>query len=79
MKQEKKMFYQRTVDDVMSQMKAHPTGLTDQEVKDRRQQFGANKLTSKRRTTLIEKFYCPVQRFNDYHFDCCRGDCRVCR
>lgn len=33
MKQEKKMFYQRTVDDVMSQMKAHPTGLTDQEVR----------------------------------------------
>ncbi|GAA3197388.1 calcium-translocating P-type ATPase, PMCA-type [Lentilactobacillus kefiri] len=62
MKQEKKMFYQRTVDDVMSQMKAHPTGLTDQEVKDRRQQFGANKLTSKRRTTLIEKF---IAQFKD--------------
>lgn len=57
MTQEKKMFYQRTVDDVMSQMKSHPTGLSDQEVRDRREQFGANKLTSKRRTTLIEKFF----------------------
>ncbi|KRL09511.1 ATPase P [Lentilactobacillus otakiensis DSM 19908 = JCM 15040] len=56
------MFYQRTVDDVMSQMKAHPTGLSDQEVRDRREQFGANKLTSKRRTTLIEKF---ISQFKD--------------
>lgn len=62
MTQEKKMFYQRTVDDVMSQMKAHPTGLSDQEVKDRREQFGANRLTSKRRTTLIEKF---ISQFKD--------------
>lgn len=62
MTQEKKMFYQRTVDDVMSQMKSHPTGLSDQEVSDRRQQFGANKLTSKRRTTLIEKF---IAQFKD--------------
>ncbi|MEE8823516.1 calcium-transporting ATPase 1 [Lentilactobacillus sunkii] len=62
MTQEKKMFYQRTVDDVMSQMKSHPTGLSDQEVNDRRQQFGANKLTSKRRTTLIEKF---IAQFKD--------------
>ncbi|GAD15476.1 calcium-translocating P-type ATPase, PMCA-type [Lentilactobacillus otakiensis] len=62
MTQEKKMFYQRTVDDVMSQMKAHPTGLSDQEVRDRREQFGANKLTSKRRTTLIEKF---ISQFKD--------------
>ncbi|WP_149315503.1 calcium-translocating P-type ATPase, PMCA-type [Lentilactobacillus buchneri] len=60
--QEKKMFYQRTVDDVMSQMKAHPTGLSEQEVKDRREQFGANRLTSKRRTTLIEKF---ISQFKD--------------
>lgn len=56
------MFYQRTVDDVMSQMKAHPTGLSEQEVKDRREQFGANRLTSKRRTTLIEKF---ISQFKD--------------
>ncbi|KRL62348.1 ATPase P [Lentilactobacillus parakefiri DSM 10551] len=56
------MFYQRTVDDVMSQMKAHPSGLSDQEVKDRREQFGANRLTSKRRTTLIEKF---ISQFKD--------------
>lgn len=62
MTQEKKMFYQRTVDDVMSQMKAHPTGLSEQEVKDRREQFGANRLTSKRRTTLIEKF---ISQFKD--------------
>lgn len=62
MTQEKKMFYQRTVDDVMSQMKAHPSGLSDQEVKDRREQFGANRLTSKRRTTLIEKF---ISQFKD--------------
>ncbi|MGF2384254.1 calcium-translocating P-type ATPase, PMCA-type [Lentilactobacillus otakiensis] len=62
MTQERKMFYQRTVDDVMSQMKAHPTGLSDQEVRDRREQFGANKLTSKRRTTLIEKF---ISQFKD--------------
>lgn len=62
MTQEKKMFYQRTVDDVMSQMKAHPTGLTEQEVKDHREQFGANRLTSKRRTTLIEKF---ISQFKD--------------
>lgn len=62
MTQEKKMFYQRTVDDVMSQMKTHPTGLSDQEVKDRREQFGANRLTSKRRTTLIEKF---ISQFKD--------------
>ena len=62
MTQEKKMFYQRTVDDVMSQMKSHPTGLTDQEVIDRRKQFGPNKLTSKRRTTLIEKF---ISQFKD--------------
>ncbi len=57
MKQEQKQFYQRTVDDVMSQMKANPHGLTDQEVRDRREQFGPNKLTSKRRTTIIEKFF----------------------
>ncbi|MSE20970.1 ATPase, partial [Lactobacillus parabuchneri] len=57
MKQEQKQFYQRTVDDVMSQMKANPRGLTDQEVRDRREQFGPNKLTSKRRTTIIEKFF----------------------
>lgn len=62
MTQEKKMFYQRTVDDVMSQMEAHPSGLSDQEVKDRREQFGANRLTSKRRTTLIEKF---ISQFKD--------------
>lgn len=62
MTQEKKMFYQRTVDDVMSQMKAHPTGLSEQEVKDHREQFGANRLTSKRRTTLIEKF---ISQFKD--------------
>ncbi len=57
MKQEQKQFYQRTVDDVMSQMKANPRGLTDQDVRDRREQFGPNKLTSKRRTTIIEKFF----------------------
>lgn len=62
MKQQGKLFYQQSVDDVMQQMKADPKGLTDQQVAQRQKQFGDNRLQAKRRTTLIEKF---IAQFKD--------------
>ncbi len=61
MKQEK-VAYQRSVADIMQQMKSDPNGLTTQAVAERRDQFGQNKLQAKRRTTLLEKF---IAQFKD--------------
>lgn len=62
MKQQGKLFYQQSVNDVMQQMKANPEGLSDQSVEQRRAQFGYNRLQAKRRTTLFEKF---IAQFKD--------------
>lgn len=56
MKEQKKVFYQQSVDEVMNQMQADPKGLSDQQVAQRREQFGFNRLQAKRRTTIFEKF-----------------------
>ncbi|MCH4165880.1 MAG: calcium-translocating P-type ATPase, PMCA-type [Lentilactobacillus diolivorans] len=62
MAEKNKLFYQRSVEDVMTQMKSQANGLTAQEVLDRQNQFGLNKLQGKRRTTLLEKF---IGQFKD--------------
>lgn len=54
--EQKKVFYQQSVDEVMNQMQADPKGLSDQQVAQRREQFGFNRLQAKRRTTIFEKF-----------------------
>ncbi len=59
---EKQTFYQASVDEVMTQMKAKPNGLSKDEVRQRQDQFGFNRLQAKRRTTLVEKF---IAQFKD--------------
>lgn len=49
-------FYQQDSSTVLKAMQSTETGLTDQQVSERLNQYGPNKLVAKRRTTLIEKF-----------------------
>ncbi len=49
-------FYQQDSSTVLKAMQSTETGLTAQQVSERLNQYGPNKLVAKRRTTLIEKF-----------------------
>lgn len=55
-------FYQQDSSTVLKAMQSSETGLTDNQVSERLNKYGPNRLVAKRRTTLLEKF---IAQFKD--------------
>lgn len=58
-----KPWYQQTTDEVFAALDTREQGLTEASVKQRRQQYGENRLTAKRQSSLLEKF---IAQFKDF-------------
>lgn len=55
-------WYQQTVDQTLTELKAQVGGLTEKEVEQRRVESGFNELAAKKQTTLFQKF---IEQFKD--------------
>ncbi|WP_283678004.1 calcium-translocating P-type ATPase, PMCA-type [Lentilactobacillus sp. Marseille-Q4993] len=62
MAEKKQTIYQMSVDEVLSKVSSTQNGLTSEEVKARREEFGENKLQATKRTTMLQKF---IAQFKD--------------
>lgn len=58
-----KAWYQQTTDELFANLATQEQGLTEASVKQRRAEYGENRLTAKRQSTLFEKF---VAQFKDF-------------
>lgn len=58
-----KAWYQQTTDELFANLATQEQGLTEASVKKRRAEYGENRLTAKRQSTLFEKF---VAQFKDF-------------
>ncbi len=57
-----KQWFQQTIDQTFSALKTSETGLSEAEVKKRREEYGSNELAAKKQTTLLQKF---IEQFKD--------------
>lgn len=58
-----KPWYQQTTDELFAKLDTQEQGLTESTVKERRAEYGENRLAAKRQTTLLEKF---IAQFKDF-------------
>ena len=58
-----KQWFNKTIEEVKEQLKVNTQGLSDEQVKEKREIYGLNELQSKKKKSLIVKF---LEQFKDF-------------
>ena len=66
-----KQWFNKSIEEVKEQLKVGNQGLSDEQVKEKREIYGLNELQAQKKKSLIVKF---LERFYDYYFNNCGCD-----